>query len=248
MTFDLPTAWLAGFLLALARSGAWAVVAPPFNANAVPVRVRVAFAVSLSLVVAPELGADAPTLGSPAFVMAALAQLVVGLALGFLVFLALAVVQSAGQLIDLVAGFGMAQMYDPLSNASTSPVGRFYQLLTTTLLFAINGHVVIVRGFLRSFEAVPAEAFDAEAFTRLLTTGVSGFLVSAVQVALPLCAALFLADVALALVSRAAPRLEILSLSIGAKALIVLVLGGLALPLLPQVVRTLVERAAGFGL
>jgi flagellar biosynthetic protein FliR len=179
--------------------------------------------------------------------MAVLGQLLVGLALGFLVFLAIAVVQAAGQLIDLFAGFGMGQMYDPLSNTAASPFGRFYQLLATVLLFAINGHVVVVRGFLRSFEAVPAERFDLEAFTRLLTSGAGGFLVSAVQVALPLCAALFLADVAIALVSRAAPRIEVLVLSMGVKALIVLVLGGLALPLLPHVVRLLVERAAGFG-
>jgi flagellar biosynthetic protein FliR len=70
------------------------------------------------------------------------------------------------------------------------------------------------------------------------------FLVAALQIALPIAAALFLADVALALVSRAAPRIDVLVLGLGTKALIILLITGLTLPLIPHALQLLIERAA----
>jgi flagellar biosynthesis protein FliR len=243
MSFTISTAWLNGFLLALARASAWTVITPPFRTTAIPVRVRIAFAVALSLVVAPQLAADNADLGGAGLGAAVVAQVLVGLALGFVVMLLLAAVQAAGHLIDILAGFGLASIYDPMSGASSSPFGRLYELLATILLFAVNGHVALVRGFLRSFEAIPATSLDLGALAELLTNGLSNMFVSAVQIALPLGAALFVADIALGLLGRAAPRINVLVLGLGAKALIALLVAGLALPLLPTAVRTLTSRS-----
>jgi flagellar biosynthetic protein FliR len=243
MTFTLSTAWLNGFLLALARASAWTVITPPFRATSIPVRVRVALSVALALVVAPELGAENADLTSTGLLTAVVAQVAVGLALGFVVMLMLAAIQAAGNIVDVLAGFGLATIYDPMSGAASSPFGRLYELLATVLLFALNGHLVLVGGFLRSFEAIPATSLDLGAFSELLTDGLSSMFVAAVQIALPLGAALFLADIALGLLGRAAPRINVLVLGLGAKALVALLVAGLALPLLPEAVRTLTGRS-----
>ena len=243
MTFDIPTGWLAGFLLALARSGAWALVAPPFATPMIPVRVRVAFAVSLSFLVAGDVPSP-PAIESPGFLAAIALQVALGLALGFLVYLVIAAVEAAGHLLDVFGGFGMAQLYDPFTNATAAPIGRLYQLLVTVLIFVLDGHVLIVRGFLASFRALPLDAVGSRSLLGLVSTAMGGFLVSALQIALPIAAALFLADVALALISRAAPRIDVLVLGLGTKALIVLLLIGLTLPLIPHALGLLVERAA----
>jgi flagellar biosynthetic protein FliR len=243
VTFTISTAWLNGFLLALARASAWTIVTPPFRSTVIPVRIRVALSVALAFVVAPQLAPDHADLTTAALVGAVIAQVAVGLALGFVVMLMLAGIQAAGHIIDVLAGFGLASIYDPMSGAASSPFGRLYELLATVLLFAINGHIVIVGGFLRSFDAIPATSLDLGAFAELLTDGLSDMFVAAVQIALPLGAALFVADIALGLLGKAAPRINVLVLGLGAKALIALVVAGLALPLLPQAVRTLTSRS-----
>jgi flagellar biosynthetic protein FliR len=243
MTFTVSTVWLNGFLLALARASAWAIVTPPFRSTAIPVRVRVALAVALSIVVAPELGESGADLGAAGLVAAVTAQVAVGLALGFVVMLLLAAVQAAGHMVDVLAGFGLATIYDPMSGAASSPFGRLYELLATVLLFAVNGHLLLVGGFLRSFDAIPATNLDLGALAEILTDGLSGMFVAAVQIALPLGAALFVADIALGLLGRAAPRINVLVLGMGAKALVALLVVGLALPMLPHVVRTLTGRS-----
>jgi flagellar biosynthetic protein FliR len=243
MTFTVSTAWLNGFLLALARASAWTVITPPFRTLAIPVRVRIALAVALSLAIAPQLAPDVADFSATGLITSVVAQVAVGLALGFVVMLLLAAVQAAGHIIDVLAGFGLASIYDPMSGAASSPFGRLYELLATVLLFAVNGHVVLVRGFLRSFEAIPATSLDLGALAELLTDGLSSMLIAAVQIALPLGAALFVADIALGLLGRAAPRINVLVLGLGAKALIALLVAGLALPLLPAAVRSLTGRS-----
>jgi flagellar biosynthetic protein FliR len=243
MTLTVSTAWLNGFLLALARASAWTVITPPFRTLAIPVRVRIALAVALSLAIAPQLAPDVADFSTTALITSVVAQVAVGLALGFVVMLLLAAVQAAGHIIDVLAGFGLASIYDPMSGAASSPFGRLYELLATVLLFAVNGHVVLVRGFLRSFEAIPATSLDLGALAELLTNGLSSMLIAAIQIALPLGVALFVADIALGLLGRAAPRINVLVLGLGAKALIALLVAGLALPLLPAAVRSLTDRS-----
>lgn len=241
MSFTISVAWLNGFILALARSSAWAVITPPFRSTAIPFRVRIAFAVSLAFLVAPEL-APAETMSTASLLASVVAQVLVGLALGFVIMLLLAAIQAAGAIIDVFAGFGMATIYDPMSGAASSPFGRLYELMVVVLLFAMNGHVALVRGFLRSFEAIPATSFDPGGYAELITNGLATMFVAAVQIALPLGAALFVTDIALGLLGRAAPRINVLVLGMGAKALVALVVAGLALPLLPAAVRTLTNR------
>ena len=244
MTLTISTSWLTGFLLALARASAWTVITPPFRTTAVPVRVRIALAVALAFVVAPDLApATEDPIDTGALLVSVVAQVLVGLALGFVVMLLLSAVQAAGNIIDVLAGFGLASIYDPMSGAASSPFGRLYELLATVLLFAVDGHIVLVRGFLRSFEAIPATSLDLGAFAELLTDGLTGMFIVAVQIALPIAAALFVADIALGLLGRAAPRINVLILGLGAKTLVALLLVGLALPLLPSAVRTLTSRA-----
>src|SRR5690606_5684810 len=109
--------------------------------------------------------------------------------------------QAAGGLLDLFGGFAMAQVFDPQSNVQTSLFGRFYNLLAVTLLFSIGGHLLLVRGFMRSFEAVPTSGFQAGGVADLLTDGVGLLFIAAIEIVAPLLAALFLADVAMGLLN-----------------------------------------------
>ena len=112
---------------------------------------KVGLAAALALVVGPRLADQAVPLEAGPLLSAAVLQVAAGLALGFLGVLLFATFSFAGGLIDLVSGYSVAQLFDPGNNAPVSIFGQFYGVLATTLLFAIDGHLLLVRGFLTSF-------------------------------------------------------------------------------------------------
>jgi flagellar biosynthetic protein FliR len=248
MALSIDPALAVGYLMAMARAAAWLVVSPPFATRSIPARVKVGLAAALALAVGPRLADQAVALDTASLVSATATQVAVGVAMGFVGVVVFAALQAAGGLLDLFGGFAMAQVLDPQSNVQTSLFGRFYNLLATTLLFAIGGHLLLVRGFLRSFDAVPTGGLSLRSTASTLTGDVGVLFVAALEIAAPLLAALFLADVALGLLSRAAPELHVFVLGIPIKILLTLTLTGLALPLLPGAVTSLVQRIARDGL
>ena len=83
-------------------------------------------------------------------------EIVVGAALGFLVMLVFAAVQSAGSLIDLFGGFQMAQAFDPQSMLNGAQFNRLFQMTALALLFASDGYQLVIGGLVRSFTRVAA--------------------------------------------------------------------------------------------
>jgi flagellar biosynthesis protein FliR len=245
LTLQFDVAWLSAFLLAMVRATAWLHVAPPFNSHGIPQRVRLALATAFALFVAPHFPAGETLANSAAFIPAVLYEAVIGLAMGFGVQLLISAVQSAGALIDFSAGFSMASAYDPMSNSSSTPFGRIYSLLATTILFASGGHRVIVKGFLTSFSAAGGEGtVGIEQVGNIIIHDFVTFFAAALQMAVPLVAALFLAEVALGLLSKAVPQMNILSISFAVKTGGVLLFGGLAFKTLPAFLFPLVTQAA----
>ena len=181
-------------------------------------------------------------------ILAALFQVVVGLTLGFLAQLLFSAVQAAGELIDLASGFTLATLYDPLSNVSSSMFGRIHQLIAVTLLFATNGHLFLLRGFMASYEVFPLHPTSIGTLTHTVLAHVGTFFTSALQIAAPVVVVLFLAELALGLVSRAVPSLNVFAMSFPVKILLTLSLAAVAIGLLPGAVSTIMDRIVeGFG-
>jgi flagellar biosynthetic protein FliR len=243
LSFDV--AWLSAFLLAMTRATAWLFVAPPFNNQSIPQQVRLGLALAIGLYVAPHFPAGDALVSSTAFIPAVLYQAAVGIAMGFGVLLLISAAQAAGALIDLSAGFSAASVYDPFSNASTTPFGRFYQLLASTILFATGGHQIIMRGFLTSFEVSgQGGGTGIEQVGRIFTHDMTVFVAAMLQMAVPLVAALFLTEIGMGMVAKAVPSMNIISLSFGVKMGATFVLGGAALKALPVGLFPLVTEAA----
>ena len=243
----LPVDLVLGYVLAIVRTAAWLAVAPPFNTRMVPAPAKVGLAIALAVPVGPVVARTAPPPEVAPLVMAVLLQIAVGLSLGLVVQIVFAAAQAAGELIDLFAGFTIAATYDPFTNANQAVFGRFYQLLATALLFATGGHLLLVQGLLDSFAVVPSGVPDMTATTGELLDALGLFFVSALEIAAPLLGALFLTELALGLLSKAAPQMNVLTLGFPIKILLTLLLAGLALPLLPDAVRGLVGAASDSG-
>lgn len=247
MEISVPTAQFVGFTLALVRTTAWIAICPPFNSPAIPRRVRVGLATAIALAIAGRLSEVAPALAVGPFVLVLLTQALAGLALGFCVYVLFSAIQAAGDLIDLQVGFSLGAVLDPFSGNSAAPIGRFQQLLGMTIIFAINGHVLVVRGFLRSVEAVPTGAIALDELAVELIGLLAAFFAAAVEIGLPVLAALFCTEIALGLLGKAAPQLNILVLGFAAKTFVAIMLLGMTLVALPETTESLLAQAIRAG-
>jgi flagellar biosynthetic protein FliR len=244
MNWDVPTAELIAVMLGAARAGAWMLMCPPFSSRLIPGPVKALLSVGLALPMAPYLKATIPSIETSAIIASAALQVFIGAALGFVTLLLFAAVQAAGDLLDVFGGFTLAMAYDPLSQSQSSIFGRFYNLVAVTLLFASDGHQLILRGFLQTFRTLPLNAsFSMATLDRLLIKGIGEMFLSAVQIAGPLIAVLFLTDVAFGLLNRVAPALNAFQLGFPAKIFLVLTLSGTAIVVLPHIVGDIVNQA-----
>jgi flagellar biosynthetic protein FliR len=244
MNWDVPIADLLAIMLGAARTGAWLMICPPFNSRLIPGSVKALLSVGLTLPLAPYLRDTLPSLETADLIASAALQVFVGAGLGFVTALLFAALQAAGDLLDLFGGFTLAMGYDPLSQNQSSVFGKFYNLVAVTLLFASDGHQLILRGFLQSFRTLPLDVtFSLSTFSQLLLQGIGEMFLAAVQIAGPLIAVLFLTDVAFGLLNRVAPALNAFQLGFPAKIFLVLLLSGLAITLLPQVIDKIVDQA-----
>jgi flagellar biosynthetic protein FliR len=244
MDLTFASATLAGYLLALARTVGFVLVAPPFNTRAVPAQIRAVIALALAVPLCTWTSADPPILGSNEFIVQSLLQIAMGVALGFFVMLAVAAIQTIGDLIDVAGGFSISIGNDPLLLVQSSVMGRLHQLIAITLLFVGDGHLVVLQGLSRSFQLMPTPVINIESLAKAVTAGVSELFLSAIQITAPILAALLIADLALGLLTRAAPALNAFSVAFPLKIMLSLLLIGLILTQIPGALSRYIDHAA----
>jgi flagellar biosynthetic protein FliR len=244
MDLEVPAVTLAALLLATARAAGFVLVAPPFNTRAIPAPVRGALALALSVALVDRVAPGLPEPSTGFLVVTAVSEVAIGAALGFVVQLFFTAVQFAGELIDVTGGFTLQPAYDPLAMTMNSVMGKLHSLLATTLLFTSGGHLMLVRGLATSYEGLPVSGgYPAGSIGEVVMTAFSMMFLAALQIAGPMVAVLMLADVALALLSRAAPALNIFAIGFPVKIMLTLTLLGLTFPLLPSALDALLEQA-----
>jgi len=232
---------LLALLFVHLRVVAFLLVAPPFNSSSIPMRIRSMIAFAVALPVFPRYVGQAQVANSADLVSAVGWQIFAGLALGFVVHVLFAAVQAAGNLVDMFSMFAMASMLDPMSNTQSAVFGRIYSLIATTLMFATGGHLLLVRGLLQTFDVVPAGPSDLGALAKILTRDLDVLVMSALQIGGPILAVLFLTDLALGLVSRAVPSLNIFQLAFPVKTILVVSLAALAVAMMPGSLEVVTE-------
>jgi flagellar biosynthesis protein FliR len=237
---SLQSPMLYGFILAFARASGWIVLVPPFSNKAIPAMAKVGLAGGLGLAAAGS-AAPASDLTWPQLMAGVALQAVAGLVLGFLVMLILSAAQAAGSLIGLFGGLSLPPQLDPLSLNQATPTSALYEMIAMALLFVSNGHVILTRGFLASFAATQPISPAAAAGT--LTHAVSTFFVGALEIAAPLLAVLFAAQMVLGLLSKASPQMNAMSISFPIQITAVLALLGVGITVLPGAVAQLLDRA-----
>jgi flagellar biosynthetic protein FliR len=219
--------------LMLVRVGAMFATAPVLGSRVVPVRVRVGLGLIVALTALPMVAEDSGPVPRSvvAFTILAAKELVVGAVIGLVAQMIFAAVQLAGSYIDVSAGFAIATTIDPVNNTNLTVLGRFYNLVATAAFIAIGGHLFLMQAVVSSFEILPPTSMPRfEVFVEGVLLRSDEMFVISLQIAAPLMAALLITDVALGIMSRAAPQMNVFIVGLPVKVGLALIGTAVLLP------------------
>lgn len=193
------------------RYGAFFMAAPIFGTKIVSMRVRVVLSLALTLLLVPLLPPFERFDGvSVTSFIVVTHQIIIGIALGFVLQVMFQVFVLAGQYIAMKMGLGFASMNDPSSGVSVTILSQFYLLTASLLFLSINGHLKIISMLHDSFIVLPVstEGLSIGALQSIINLG-GWMFSSALTIALPVLTALLLVNIAFGIVNRAAPQMNI---------------------------------------
>lgn len=205
------------FLLVLFRIGGLITAAPVLGSLAIPIRIKAMTALLITLAVFPIVPPAVTVVNNLAsLVLGVASEMVIGLAMGFILSLLFVGVQLGATLIGQQMGLGYAQLVDPMSQITTNVLSQFYLLLTTIIYILLGGHLVLIGALIKTFQSIPlmAALSNASIFPTLVETFIavlSGAFLLGVRIAGPALIAIFLATLALGFISRTMPQLNILA-------------------------------------
>lgn len=202
--------WLATLIFPLTRILAMIASSPVLGNKQVPVRVKIGLSVLLAIIVAPTI-ASMPqvAIGSPQGLLIMIQQIIIGVAMGFTMRLIFTAVEMAGELAGLQMGLGFASFYDPLNASYTPVVARWLGIIAALAFLAMDGHLAMLSALAESFRTLPVGSMmPARGFYGVANWGGSIF-AYALQISLPILAALLITNIALGILTRAAPQLNL---------------------------------------
>jgi flagellar biosynthetic protein FliR len=220
------TQWVGGLMWPFMRISAMLTLSPIFSQKAVPRRYRVLLGFALTMLIMPTLPPMPPTdIFSPTGILTAIWQVIIGSAMGFMVALALNTVIVAGEKLAMSMGLGFATMVDPQNGVNVPVIAQFFQILAILLFFALDAHLVLIELLSDSFHILPVgeHGLSLEAIWHIVAWGTQLFAL-ALLMALPTMTAVLLVYLALGVMSRAAPQLNLFSVGFP-----ITILGGLML-------------------
>lgn len=245
LTSDEIVVLVGSYFWPFCRIAAFVTAAPIFGAATVPTQVKLAFAILLTVAVAPvtEFSPE-PFNVDGAALFVTLQQIIIGLAMGYALTVVFAAFVSGGQMVGQMSGLGFAAMVDPQNGVQVPVVSQFYQMLALLIFLAIDGHLVVIQVLVDSFSVLPV---GADGLSRdgiwLLIKWSSWIFFGAVLIALPAVSAMLVVNISFGVMSRASPQLNIFA--VGFPFMIILGFVGMSLTIpstYPRLVE-LLERA-----
>jgi flagellar biosynthetic protein FliR len=204
-------AWIGGLIWPLTRILALIAAAPVFGNTGVPQTIKLTLGVLLAGIIAPNLPplpAVDPTSWQGLLIM--VQELLIGTAMGFALRLVFAAIEFAGEVASQTMGMSFASFFDPTTSARSSAISQFMALIATLVFLATNAHLVLIESLVESFYTLPISATPMSLAAPLEMVRWGGKIFSAgMQIAMPIVATMLVTNIALAILTRAAPQLNL---------------------------------------
>jgi flagellar biosynthesis protein FliR len=210
--FDFNPKDVVAFVLILMRAAGIFLSSPIFASRNIPMRVKAAWALLIAFLIFPVVEYRPETLPAPGIplAMGVVREMLIGLSIGLAATLIFTGIQLAGQIVDIQMGLGMVNIIDPVTSTQISVMGQYYYLVATLVFMAVNGHHIILRAIVDSFGVIPLGQahFSVALGTKMMALFAQVFFI-ALRVGAPVIAALFITNMALGIIARTVPQMNV---------------------------------------
>lgn len=202
--------WVGRMWWPALRVSGFVLTAPAASEAVVPGRVKIVLTLALAFLLAPLIEVPAGlSIFSAAGMLAAVLELLIGVSIGMVVQLAFEALVFAGQSISLTMGLGFATLVDPQRGAQVPVLGQMFMIFGTLIYLSINGHLMLLGALAESFHSLPIGAHVGRDFLLSVVMWGARVFDTGLLIALPAVIALVIVNLALGVVTRAAPQLNL---------------------------------------
>lgn len=220
------------FMLVLSRVAGIFAALPVFGGQRLPTRIKVVTVLMITLVCFPTLSVSMPQVPSDAFSLAllALSELMVGLTLAFITQIIFAAVEFSGQIIGMQMGLTISQIIDPTRGTQSQIMSVIQTLFATLLFLSLNIHHVFIRAIIDSFKVIPLGGWHLNGeLVNFLVQRTADIFIIGIRLAAPVMVALLLTTVALGIMARAFPQMNVFMISMPLNIGLGLIISGMTL-------------------
>ena len=224
--------WIGIYAWPFVRILALFMTAPIFQDASVPTTVKIAFSLIAATLIGPLLPvAQHVPLSAPNAMLVLAQQILIGAAVGFSMRLVFAALELAGDVIGLQMGLSFAGFISPGTGEQSPLIGSFLGILVSLIFLAINGHLLLIATLVDSFDAFPigAPLSAGPDLTALAVAGGQMFSLG-LHVALPVLATMLILNIALGVLARVAPQLNVFAIGFPITLLVGMLALAIALP------------------
>lgn len=237
------------FFLVVTRVLATIIHVPVLGGNSIPNQVRLAFGITLAVVLVPwqsQAAASDPGMTLFPFALAIGREILVGTVAGYAAAITFGTVQMAGETMGLGSGFGSGRVLNPAMGESGSPMDALFFTFAILIFLVMNGHHMFLVGLQKTFEVMPVASTLPVLQPDVIIGMTTGLIVAGIRMALPVMGALLLTDLVLGLLARVAPQVQVfflgMPLKIGVGLLVLSVALVAFIPLLEDLFKQIAPR------
>lgn len=198
--------------LVFARLGAIVMLIPGIGETFIPPRIRLSFALAMSLMLFPVIAGTAPALPADAsgLGLAVIKEVLIGLMIGAILRLFMSSLASAGEIVSLQTSLSFAQTANPMQAQPSTTISTFLGMIGIVLIFATDLHHLFVAAIVRSFELFPfARDVPVTDAGQLAIQTVGRSFALGLQLAAPVVVFSLIFNIATGLVGRVMPQFQV---------------------------------------
>ncbi|MBY0120680.1 flagellar biosynthetic protein FliR [Bacillus sp. S/N-304-OC-R1] len=240
------------FLLILVRVTSFFLMMPLFSYRSIPTAAKIGLGFFMAMIMVFTI--DTPTLEIDShYFLLIIKEALVGLLIGFIAYMILAAIQIAGGFIDFQMGFAIANVIDPQTGAQSPLMGQYLYTIGLFFLLTVNGHHLLLDGVFYSYQFIPLDhawiPFGNENLVEYVIKAFNSMFIIAFQMSIPVVGSLFLVDLALGIVARTVPQLNVfvvgLPLKVGVSFIVLIAVMSVILLVVSQLFETMLSTMRG---
>ncbi len=236
--------YLSDFMWPFARVTGLLLIAPLIGSSYIPVYIKILVATAITIFVYPlvKFPSDVDPLTIQGVTMLA-QQLMIGLTIGLIMQVAFSAITIAGENIALTMGLGFASMTDPANGVTIPVVSQIMTVFASLYFLALNGHIALIELLINSFINLPVDGFFSLNTAMAVVEWASRMFIGALLVCIPAVTALLVVNIAMGLMTRVAPQMNVFSVGFPLTMMLGFIFIAISIPMAMRIFQDLLERS-----